>query len=135
MGTTCQVCEKAKWKAKEGVESCNLCASTLEDSITAATGSKSVGDCICPSGTFDNEKGSCVVVEDGMDDLKEGMSLADVMIEPGWWRTGKNSTDVRECPLAEACIGGGVIQLIIVLKATLGHIATCALTVGRRTRF
>lgn len=32
--------------------------------------------------------------------------LAQVL--PGFWRTGANSSDVRECPVAEACVGSGL---------------------------
>ena len=39
MGTTCQPCEKAKWKAEEGVTSCNLCEDTLKGAITEFAGS------------------------------------------------------------------------------------------------
>ncbi|GMH77265.1 hypothetical protein TrLO_g2296, partial [Triparma laevis f. longispina] len=34
MGTKCEPCETAKWKAEIGVTSCNLCAHTLKGSIT-----------------------------------------------------------------------------------------------------
>ncbi|GMI12996.1 hypothetical protein TrLO_g11083 [Triparma laevis f. longispina] len=67
MGTKCEPCETAKWKADIGVTSCNLCADTLKGSITEEVGSTKVGDCKCPMGTYDNEKGVCTEVEDGMD--------------------------------------------------------------------
>ncbi|GMI05748.1 hypothetical protein TrLO_g10635 [Triparma laevis f. longispina] len=49
MGTTCQSCETAKWKAETGVTSCNLYSSTLQFSTTKSLGSTSNSSCICPS--------------------------------------------------------------------------------------
>ncbi|GMH61642.1 hypothetical protein TrST_g9108 [Triparma strigata] len=106
MGTSCEPCEKAKWKAAEGVSSCILCENTLKGSITEFAGSQDVTDCECPSRTFDNLKGECVVIEDGMDAEEAGMTLTGLIIEPGFWRTGPRSVDVRECPVTDACIGG-----------------------------
>ncbi|GMH78676.1 hypothetical protein TL16_g07898 [Triparma laevis f. inornata] len=106
MGTTCQPCETAKWKAEIGVTSCNLCADTLEGSITEELGSTMVEDCKCPRCTFDNTEGKCDEVEDGMDFQAVGMRLENVTIEPGYWRTGPTSTDIRQCPVPEACVGG-----------------------------
>ncbi|GMH86453.1 hypothetical protein TrVE_jg3945 [Triparma verrucosa] len=106
MGTTCEPCEKAKWKAEDGVTSCSLCSSTLEDSITEDFGSTSAKDCKCPKGTYDDGKGKCEVVKDGMDDTAFGMCLENVTIDPGFWRVNSDSTDVRECHVSEACTGG-----------------------------
>ncbi|GMI03344.1 hypothetical protein TrLO_g13981 [Triparma laevis f. longispina] len=106
MGTACAPCEKAKWKATAGVSSCNLCEDALKGGTTKQVRSMEVDDCTCPSGTYDNEEGKCVVVEEGMDPFTTGMSLANVKIQPGWWRTGKTSIDVRECPVEAACVGG-----------------------------
>ncbi|GMH74227.1 hypothetical protein TL16_g06408 [Triparma laevis f. inornata] len=106
MGTTCQPCEEAKWKAEEGVTSCNLCEDTLKGAITEFTGSQDITDCECPSRTFDNLKGTCVVIVDGVDAVNDGMTLTGLIMEPGFWRTGPRSVDVRECPVSDACIGG-----------------------------
>ena len=106
MGTSCAPCETAKWKSDIGVTSCNLCSSTLKGSITEELGSTKIEACKCPMGTFDDDEGKCNEVEDGMDVQEIGMGLRSVNIEPGWWRTGPTSIDVRECPVAAACVGG-----------------------------
>ena len=73
MGTKCEPCETAKWKADIGVTSCNLCAHTLKGSITEEVSATKVEDCKCPRGTYDNDKGVCTEVEEGMDALEIGM--------------------------------------------------------------
>ncbi|GMH57850.1 hypothetical protein TrST_g5886 [Triparma strigata] len=117
MGTTCEPCEKAKWKAEDGVTSCSLCSSTLEDSITKDFGSTSAIDCKCPKGTYDDGKGKCKVIKDGMDDTAVGMCLKNVTIDPGFWRVNSDSTDVRECHVSEACTGGNSTNYCQTLKA------------------
>jgi hypothetical protein len=42
---------------------------------------------------------------DGVD-ATENMTLATLNIMPGSWRTNENSTDVRACPVEDACVGG-----------------------------
>ncbi|GMH92837.1 hypothetical protein TL16_g12465 [Triparma laevis f. inornata] len=61
------------------------------------------GSCTC---TFDNMKGSCIDVYEEVDNLTLSTTLGTLKIEPGYWRTGGTSIDVRECPVAEACVGG-----------------------------
>ncbi|GMH69815.1 hypothetical protein TrLO_g4981 [Triparma laevis f. longispina] len=56
--------------------------------------------------TYDNEKGVCTEVEEGMDSQEIGMSLKNLKLDPGYWRTGLTSIDVCECPVAGACVGG-----------------------------
>ncbi|GMH53141.1 hypothetical protein TL16_g01382 [Triparma laevis f. inornata] len=104
MGTECKLCEKDKWKFEPGVQSCTRCS--LDDSTTLSEGSTSETDCICPAGKYDNGKKKCVDIVEGMNETATGMTLANVTLERGWWRTDAESTDVRECPVAEACVGG-----------------------------
>ncbi|GMI02681.1 hypothetical protein TrVE_jg6925 [Triparma verrucosa] len=106
MGTSCEPCEKAKWKQEIGVKSCERCELTLENSITLLDGATSADSCICPKGMWDNQKGGCEPVKEGMDEDEEGMTLAFLSVMEGYWRTGVNSTDVRECLVEEACEGG-----------------------------
>ncbi|GMH86770.1 hypothetical protein TL16_g10649 [Triparma laevis f. inornata] len=106
MGTTCELCEKGKWKSKKGVNSCNLCSNTLEGATTQKTCSKQAKDCICPRGTFDNEQGKCTPIKSsGIYDGEAGMSLTDLKIRPSFWRTSESSAEVRRCPVEEACVG------------------------------
>ncbi|GMH95941.1 hypothetical protein TL16_g13256, partial [Triparma laevis f. inornata] len=106
MGTKCEPCETAKWKADIGVTSCNLCAHTLKGSITEEVSATKVDYCKCPRGTYDNDKGVCTEVEEGMDALEIGMNIKNVTLDPGYWRTGPTSIDIRECPVSGACVGG-----------------------------
>jgi hypothetical protein len=68
--------------------------------------------CKCPKNTFlslerdlcdDSESGN-----EGLDLGEEGMTLETLRVLPGYWRTGNNSSDVRPCPVAEACVGWNV---------------------------
>ena len=104
MGTTCGLCEKGKWKGGIGVESCSRCEETLKGSISVEEGSTAPTTCVCPKGTYDD--GECIPVVEGMRDDVVGMTLETVFVEEGFWRTGPNSSDVRECPVFESCRGG-----------------------------
>ena len=106
MGTTCEPCEKGKWKAEEGFTSCNLCDSSLKHSTTTNLGSFSQNSCVCPAGKFDDLKGNCEDITMGMSKTAPGMTLASLSLEPKYWRTSSQSKDVRECPVSQACIGG-----------------------------
>jgi len=106
MGTTCQPCEKAKWKAEEGVVSCNLCSDMIQDSTTEELGSITNSSCMCPPGKYNNMNGKCEKVMEGIDESIPGMTLASMEVQPEWWRTGSESIDIRECPVPEACVGG-----------------------------
>jgi hypothetical protein len=106
MGTSCQPCEKGKWKSSIGVSSCSRCENTLRGAITARNGSTTESACICPPRTYDDGKGSCVPVEEGMRKDLSGMTLASLTLEEGFWRTSEKSDDVRACITPEACVGG-----------------------------
>jgi surface protein len=108
MGTSCRPCERGKWKGKIGVESCKRCESTLKGSITIHPGSTSKVACICPKETYDGGASECLPTEEGMRTDQAGMSLKSLQLEPGYWRTGTNSSDIRECPNDGACIGGTI---------------------------
>jgi hypothetical protein len=106
MGTSCEACEKGKWKSLIGVTSCSRCEDTLKGSITENPGSTSSSSCICPSRTYDDGEGSCVPIEEGMREDLSGMTLASLTLEEGFWRTSEKSDDVRPCITPEACTGG-----------------------------
>lgn len=106
MGTKCQPCEKSKWKAEIGVMSCRRCEASLMGSITLKAGSTIKASCVCPERSYDDGQGKCVPVEEGMRSDLPGMKLESAELEPGYWRTGPSSRDVRECITPEACIGG-----------------------------
>ena len=74
--------------------------------MSTSENSTDVGACACPKGTFDDTKGSCVDVFEGVDGITPSMILETLNLKPGYWRTGGAPIDVRECPAAEACAGG-----------------------------
>ena len=106
MGTSCEPCEKGKWKSSIGVTSCTRCEDTLKGAFTARNGSTSVSSCICPPRTYDDGKGACVPIEEGMSADLAGMTLKSVTLDAGFWRTKEKTDDVRECMTPEACVGG-----------------------------
>jgi hypothetical protein len=108
IGTNCVKCEIGKYKATPGIQACSLCDKTVaKGSVTENFGSKSSGDCLCPEGSFLSGNGlECNPVEEGMSANQDGMTLADVAVEPGFWRTNNRSLDLRECPVELACAGG-----------------------------
>jgi len=106
MGTSCSPCELGKWKDEVGVTSCSRCETTLAGAITANLGSTHEAACICPMATFDNGEGKCVEIVEGIRNDIEGLTLETLTLFPGWWRTANTSDDIRECLIAEACVGG-----------------------------
>ena len=68
--------------------------------------------CVCPKNTFLTLDGKlCDEFEDGnegVDLSEEGMALETLRVLPGYWRTNNRSSDVRPCPVAEACVGWNV---------------------------
>jgi len=108
-GDRCVLCEKAKFKGDLGVKSCALCEDMLKGAITKEVGSTTNSSCICPAGTFDNlkkEDRRCEIVDEGVSEIVEGMTLESLSLELGFWRTDKNSLDIRQCPVEPACVGG-----------------------------
>ena len=125
MGTRCQACEVGKWKGEIGVNICKRCDSHLKGSTTVRNGTMSEAECICPKGYYDAGQGECVAIGEGegiRDDV-EGMTLRNLFLEEAFWRTGENSTEVRECPprLAKEETGPTTVR-----KATEAITATCA---------
>ncbi|GMH49413.1 hypothetical protein TL16_g00510 [Triparma laevis f. inornata] len=104
-GTTCVVCDLNKFKSIFKVESCTACDLVLVGGITRQTSSTSADQCVCPAGTFKDGK-ICRDVPRGVNSTKIGMSLHDMALETGFWRTSGNSTVIRECLVEEACKGG-----------------------------
>lgn len=74
--------------------------------MTTSENSTDASACACPEKKYDDTKGSCFDVFEGVDEFTLGTTLETLKLEPGYWRTGNTSIDVRECPVAEACVGG-----------------------------
>ena len=107
MGASCEVCEIGRFKDFDGIDSCKLCDKMIKGSTTRKDNSISVHDCICPKGTFLSANGIiCEKIVNGVEENEEGMSLEFLYLKAGFWRTNSNSTDIRDCPVEAACIGG-----------------------------
>jgi len=107
IGSQCEVCESAKYKSEFGINSCAHCDLLIEGSITVEINSTSASDCICPKGTFlGQDKTKCEKASAGVEEMEEGMTLQKLKLKRGSWRTFENSTDVRTCPVRDACLGG-----------------------------
>ena len=67
--------------------------------------------CLCPVNTFLTLLGErCVPIPPGVEKGIEGMKLGTLVIEPGFWRTSNTSSDVRPCPIEEACVGTKMVR-------------------------
>ena len=111
MGKSCEVCEIGRFKDWDGIDSCTLCEKKIKGSTTRNENSTTVDDCVCPKGTFlAADRLLCDNIISGVEETKDGMSLEFLRLMQGYWRTNEKSTDIRECPVKEACIGGNEIN-------------------------
>jgi hypothetical protein len=110
IGESCSVCERGKYKSEPGVQSCELCGSLIKGATTKADGAKSATDCKCDSGSFlvgtGGETKACDASKEGMNATRFGATLEEVPLLAGFWRISINTSDIRQCPVAEACVGG-----------------------------
>jgi hypothetical protein len=108
IGTGCSVCEVGKFKDLFGIETCTLCNAVISGSTTRGNSATTETECVCPENTYLSLDGKeCVkIAMDGVDGATSGMRLENLKIKPGSWRTNEKSTDVRPCPVEEACVGG-----------------------------
>ena len=103
----CIECPVGKYKDIYGIESCKLCDDLTPRSITLNEGSIGPTSCVCPMGFFMSASNDCLRVKEGMNDTASAMSIKVVDLLPGFWRCNNNtSTDVRECMVSKACVGG-----------------------------
>ncbi|GMI14940.1 hypothetical protein TrVE_jg10948 [Triparma verrucosa] len=109
-GEECSPCEVGRFKDDYGVHSCSRCEDVLKNSVTLSKNSTTASECVCPAGKFDNLLGGsarmCEPVKKGMSTTVEAMTLSTVTVEPGFWRVGPQSIDIRKCPVSDACPGG-----------------------------
>ena len=109
-GEECSPCEVGRFKDDYGVHSCSRCEDVLKNSVTLSKNSTTASECVCPAGKFDNLLGGsarmCEPVKKGMSITVEAMTLSTVTVEPGFWRVGPQSIDIRKCPVSDACPGG-----------------------------
>ena len=123
---TCETCGIGSYSANE--LSCELCpvgefcpgAGLLVGtrcplgSTTEGRGSNTSNDCGCQGGTYDNTTAeqdiNCEPCPFGAECKRFGITLAQLPLRYGYWRTSENSSDLRRCPDASkkntGCIGG-----------------------------
>jgi len=99
--SSCELCENGKFTNAQGSSECTLCT----DVISKSTGSNN--QCYCKPGWYLVASGnSCEEVMGGVADDAPRSTLAELPLEVGFWRASGNSTDVKICMVAEACVGG-----------------------------
>jgi len=111
VGSACLPCEKSKFKESFGVESCKSCDVVVKNSVTLRIGAANRSLCICPNDKYlDRQHEQCHDLLEGMyyntSAAAGGLTVTTVELENGYWRTHPFSEDIRECPVAAACIGG-----------------------------
>ena len=100
--------------------SMGACTSCPSDS-TSPEASTSIADCRCNEGYYDELGGStnvsCVIcpVGSACTDGLTGVTLAELPLLKGYWRTGAYSANLLACPDSSsddsACIGGSAVEL------------------------
>ena len=104
----CTDCESGKYEDREGSSECKLCSEAVTGSMTEEAGASSTKHCICKEKTFLDlyDADWCQPVRKGVDRVNYGLELQSLPLDPGYWRTTPNSTNVEACRTEEACVGG-----------------------------
>ena len=114
LGDTCELCDgDREFAAEDGQPVCDQSSpgempnADHTDVIACPKGTDLPG-CRCPINTYLGEDGEACekIPMKGVERGVEGMTLQGMQVLPGFWRTDVNSSDVRPCPVAEACVGG-----------------------------
>jgi len=108
---TAYPCPKGTWNNLTGQEDsskCNACPMP-ERMTTLHEGTSSVEDCICVFSFYkEPESGRCSPCPiPGSDCSTMGTTLATMPLHAGYWRAGRNSSNVRPCPDAFKVDGSG----------------------------
>jgi hypothetical protein len=108
---TCLACPRDTFKdslpASLNFDACTPCGRVLAGSVTVGPGAASPEECLCPPGRFTtaDNKTACARCAEGMRCDRPGLSLAEVELQQGYWRSGPLSTGVLACP-NQNCAGG-----------------------------
>ena len=115
----CQDCERGKFAEGEGNTGCTFCDDdkVLQGSTTRSEGSTSVRDCLCEPGELDLGSKTCETAFDGVEEELEGMTVKNMTLMAGYWRTSANSTEVLACLSKTHCRGGSDVQK----QCAVGH--------------
>ena len=105
----CQLCPSGKFSGEEGSSECTLCTDVIKksDTLIDVVGATSASQCYCKSGWFLDATGeNCEELMEGVEADEPKSTLANLPLEPGFWRTTDFSLEVKRCMVAEACVGG-----------------------------
>ncbi|GMH62118.1 hypothetical protein TrLO_g3231 [Triparma laevis f. longispina] len=107
----CVACEIGKYAEGEGNPGCNFCDDdeALKGSITLQNGTISASGCICPAGeyvNFGNGDNACKRVPEGVKTNVEAMTVVNLNVSKGFWRTDNSSSKVLPCLSPDHCLGG-----------------------------
>ena len=96
--THCDACEIGKFAPGSNNTGCLFCDDKdfLKGSTTNSTGATSSSSCICEPGFYENElTKSCEPVFEGVSKSVSGMTVENMKLEQGFWRTTRSSEEVR----------------------------------------
>jgi hypothetical protein len=75
------------------------------------------GNTCCFANYYGDGK-DCQPCIDGADCRTIGSTLAFLQLAPGYWRASSNTTDVRKCWLAEACVNNNTLSRTAATRRT-----------------
>ncbi|GMI02508.1 hypothetical protein TrLO_g61 [Triparma laevis f. longispina] len=109
--SSCSECEIGKYAEGKGNAWCKFCDDdeALIGSVTVGKGTTSSSGCICPAGDYVNQgdgENFCKNVPEGVKMNVEAMTVVNLNVSRGFWRTDNSSYDVLQCLAPEHCIGG-----------------------------
>jgi hypothetical protein len=96
--THCDACEVGKFASGSNNTGCLFCDDKdfLKGSTTNSTGATSSSSCICEPSFYENElTKSCEPVFEGVSKSVSGMTVENMKLEQGFWRTTTSSKEVR----------------------------------------
>ena len=106
---SCIPCEKGKFNDVTNSSVCEMCDNRKlrSDTLPGVSGATSDEECHCMSGWYLNKGGTeCVETFEGVVGDVPRATLERLPLESGYWRTGKESIELKECMVKDACVGG-----------------------------
>ena len=108
--TECSRCDAAKFSKKSGTgegalrDNCAYCSDHFGKGFTSDAGADT---CACSRTRFLDKTGNCAKCPKGSSCNNVGATLADLPIDPEFWRAGPHTAEVFKCPQPKACVGKG----------------------------
>jgi len=97
----CFDCSIGYSQPEEGKNDCNLCSGSF---TTSGEGLTFCDACI--EGYYYDENQDCIKCNSGMNCDGGDQYLDDLTLDSGFWRLNDELTEIIECPLKNACLGG-----------------------------